>query len=138
MTSEPEEDLDISAGLVPHHPLGTLSGFDHETGLPIVKRRVATAPAPVEDPAANESNDAVTAGTTPSAKQVLKPATPAFAKGQPVQLADGSKGKIAHMVGNMRTVRVRMEDGRNVTVSQNALKPADSVLVKSHYRRTPS
>ncbi len=135
MTSETDQDLDIGAGLVPHHPLGPLSGFDHETGLPIVKRSVATVPAPVEQPAANEpSTPAVTAGT----KQVLKQATPQLVKGQPVQLADGSKGKIAHLVGNMRTVRVRTEDGRNVTVSQSSLKPADSVLVKSHFRRAPS
>jgi hypothetical protein len=135
MTSETEQDLDISAGLVPHHPLGPLSGFDHETGLPIVKRTVPTLPAPMEEPDRNKPNDpAVNEG----AKPVLKPATLLFAKGQAVQLTDGSKGKIAHLVGNMRTARVRMEDGRNVTVRQNALKPADSVLVKSHYRRVPS
>jgi hypothetical protein len=121
MTSETEQDLDISAGLVPRHPLGPLSGFDHEI-----------APASVEQQAANEPS------APTRAKPVVKQATPQFVKGQPVLLADGSKGKIAHMVGNMRTVRVRTEAGRNITVSQNALKPADSVLVKSHYRRAPS
>lgn len=37
-----DEDIDLSAGLVPHshptHPAGRVSGFDEETGLPIVKR----------------------------------------------------------------------------------------------------
>jgi hypothetical protein len=133
MTSETEQDLDISAGLVPHHPLGPLSGFDHETGLPIVKRTVATVPAYAGEPAGNEPNrPALTAGP------VLKPATkPDLQRGQPVTLPDGTGGKIAHVIDG-KSVRVRTEDGRNITVRQNSLKPADSVLVKAHFRRAPS
>lgn len=104
MSEEPEEELDLSAGMIPHHPLGPISGFDHETGLPIVKRQ--------------PKDDAV------------------LAKGQPVMLADGSKGKVAHLIANMRTVRVRTEDGRNVTVSQKSLKPEDSVLARTHHLET--
>jgi hypothetical protein len=104
LNEETEEELDLSAGMVPHHPLGSISGFDHETGLPIVKRQPQD-------------------GTT-------------LAKGQPVTLADGSRGRVAHLVENMNTVRVRTDDGRNLTVRQSTLKPA--VLVKEHLRRQPN
>jgi hypothetical protein len=104
LNDEPEEELDLSAGMVPHHPLGPISGFDHETGLPIVKRQ-------------------------PQDGAML-------AKGQQVTLADGSKGRVAHLIDNMKTVRVRTDDGRNLTVRQSSLKPA--VLVKEHLRRQPN
>jgi hypothetical protein len=43
-------------------------------------------------------------------------------RGAPVQLPDGTKGKIAHVMENMQTVRVQTNDGRNLTVRLTALK----------------
>jgi hypothetical protein len=75
-------------------------------------------------------------------KPVLKPAANSskldLRRGAPVQLPDGTKGKIAHVIENMQTVRVRTNDGRNLTVRQTALKPVDSVFVKEHFRSAPS
>jgi hypothetical protein len=62
---------------------------------------------------------------------------PTFEKGQRVVLPDGTKGRIAHMVHAMKTARVRTDDGRNLTLRLGALKPADAVLVKEHFRRAP-
>jgi hypothetical protein len=154
MTSEPEEELDLSAGMVPHHNLGPVTGYDHEDGLPIVKRQAATiqtteksesseGPAKKiasagEKPEVTEPKPAKTAepdASKPMAKQRLQPAN--LEKGQPVQLADGSRGKVAHLVQNMNSVRVRTEDGRNVMVARKTLKVPDSVFVRQHFRRVP-
>jgi hypothetical protein len=102
-----QDGLDITAGLIPHHDLGPISGFDHDTGLPIVKRH-AGGPAP---------NSAI---------------APVFSNGQAVLLQDGTAATVAHVVGNRHSVRVRTEDGRNITVRGSTLKPANSVLVGEH------
>ena len=47
-----------------------------------------------------------------------------LAKGSAVTLADGSGGIISYLDPNMRIVRVRTENGRNVTVRQGQLKIA--------------
>jgi hypothetical protein len=44
--TDEEEELDLSAGMVPHHNLGPVTGYDHDSGLPIVKRaNTAEVPA---------------------------------------------------------------------------------------------
>jgi hypothetical protein len=172
-----EAELDLSAGMVPHHPAGDITAFDHDSGLPIVKRKAgvqnetktfpqADTPLPVTIPPTPA--DAQEIDTTPrspattyetktfasGAKPVIKPAgmgdkggdRPALKKGDAVRLADGSNGRVAHLVTNMRTVRVRTDDGKNVTVrldslksgEHNAIQPADYVLVKQHFRSAPS
>jgi hypothetical protein len=147
MTSEPEEELDLSAGMVPHHPLGPITGWSHDDGLPIVKRQsAAEKPESSEAPAkrhADERPEAkpvenATDSAKPMARPMLKPATnPDLEKGRPVELADGSRAKVAHVIQNMRSVRVRTEDGRNVTVGRGTLKVPDSVFVRQHFRRAP-
>jgi preprotein translocase subunit YajC len=144
MTSKPEEELDLSAGMVAHHPLGRISGFDHETGLPIVKRQPQiTAADHLENPGSEAETGAKpvlqAAGPRPSGKEQSAQSTkPSFEEGQRVVLPDGTKGRIAHVVRAMKTARVRTDDGRNLTVRHSALKAADAVLVKEHYRRAPS
>ena len=121
---------------VPDHPLGTISAIDYDTGLPIVKRKPATAAQPAtavpatEQPAQPKPADTAQPATKPKLQ-------PAFTKGQQVRLPDGSTGKIAHMVANMKTARVKTDDGKNITVRHDTLAPADHVVVKSHVRRLP-
>lgn len=43
--AETEEEQDLSAGMVPHHNLGPVTGFDHDSGLPIVKRHASSSPS---------------------------------------------------------------------------------------------
>ena len=125
----------------PTHEAGEITAWDSETRLPIVKRKPAdsgTAEAkpsnPVEKPEATKP-EPVAAAPKPAAKPVLKPA--GLSKGDPVELEDGTRGKVAHMVANMNTARVRTEDGRNITVRRNTLKQVEHVQVKAHIRRLP-
>lgn len=46
---------------------------------------------------------------------------PVWAKGDRVRLPDGTQGKIAYLHRELRIVRVRTEDGRNVTVPRSWL-----------------
>lgn len=73
-----------------------------------------------------------------------KPLTPskngdksAMQKGSPVTLPDGTTGKIMHVLENMRTARVRTDEGKKVHVRLSALKVIPHVIVQSHARRIP-
>lgn len=58
-------------------------------------------------------------------------------KGKPVRV--GSKeGRIVYLHPQMKIARVRMDDGKMVTVSQSALKVLPHVTVQSHIRKVPS
>jgi len=118
---------------VPEHPLGHIAAIDYDTGLPIVKRKSAgqaSTQQPTEKPAKPEPAE------DPKPKPAEKPKLqPAYSKGDSVQLPDGSTGRIAHMIANMKTARVRTNDGKNITVRHDSLKPV--VEVKAHYRKAP-
>ncbi len=57
---------------------------------------------------------------------------PAMEKGTRVKLPDGSKGKVAHVIQGMGTVRVRTDDGRNLTVRAKAV----TIARQSYARRS--
>lgn len=137
-----EEELDLSSGMVPHHNLGPVTGYDHDTGLPIVKRKTAdtSTEKSEETPAKPEAKpEKPEPKSEPKEDAKPKPDTkaPALQKGSPVTLPDGSKGKVMHMVANMGTVRVRTDDGRNLTVRAKALTVAPHIMVATHARRLP-
>jgi hypothetical protein len=46
---------------------------------------------------------------------------PVWVKGDRVRLPDGTQGKIAYLHREMRIVRVRTEDGRNITLRRSWL-----------------
>lgn len=74
-----EEELDLSAGMVPHHPAGEVTGWSHADGLPIVRLKSQTAAQPVN-------------AATTSAKPVDKPA-------ENVQVAQGPAYDLGPLAG---------------------------------------
>lgn len=146
MEDQETEDLDLSAGMVPHHPAGEITAFDHETGLPIVRRKTAQSePKPEEKPAAKpeekpeakpETVEERSLPATPVVESkpqntLHKPAGPA-AKGTAVRLPDGTTGKLAFSDGV--NARVRTDDGRNVNAKHKDITPMSEVPVKAHVR----
>jgi hypothetical protein len=141
-----EEGLDLSQGMVPHHNLGPVTGYDHDSGLPIVKRNAAD-PQPASKPSsAGEKQEAAMpeAETKPElkpsgAKPMLKPAgaqPSELKKGAPVTLPDGSKATVAHLIDN-KSVRIRTEDGRNIVTKISSVKADQHTIVHEHVRRLP-
>ncbi|HUD21827.1 MAG TPA: hypothetical protein VMQ60_03200 [Acidobacteriaceae bacterium] len=143
---------------VPDHPLGSIRAIDYDTGLPIVKRKaeqsgISNAQGTGNDTSGNNAQASGVLGkgvseakpaATPEAGKPTQPKaeekpgkTQELTKGSPVTLPDGTKGKVMHMVQNMGTVRVRTDDGRNLTVRQSALKVAPHVMVVAHARKLP-
>jgi sRNA-binding protein len=125
---------DRTAAKSPTHPAGKVTGFDEQSGLPIVKRSSSQpaqtdAPKPKED--ATEQPKAASPEPVKQAKPVLQPA---LTKGAKVSLPDGSTAKVAHVI-DQKSARVRTEAGRNLVMKQADLTP--HVLVKSHYRKLP-
>jgi len=137
-----EEELDLSAGMVPHHNLGPVTGYDHDSGLPIVKRSLGGGKEPGNNQITTDVSKQPDKPAKPEPAEDPKPKPaekpklqPAYSKGDSVQLPDGSTGRIAHMIANMKTARVRTNDGKNITVRHDSLKPV--VEVKAHYRKAP-
>lgn len=79
----------------------------------------------------------LSAGMIPNKPKTKDKPAPALQKGAPVTLPDGSKGKVMHMVQNMTTVRVQLDDGRKVHVRAKALTVDPHVMVTAHTRRIP-
>jgi hypothetical protein len=75
-------------------------------------------------------------GTMYSTRTFAKGEEPLM-KGAPVQLPDGTQGRVAHVIANMRSVRVRTDDGRNLTVRLGALKVLPHIQVAAHIRKVP-
>lgn len=65
------------------------------------------------------------------------PAPGGMQKGTPVTLPDGTKGKVMHVIQGMGTLRVRTEDGRNLTVRAKAVKVVPHTQVAAHVRKLP-
>jgi hypothetical protein len=102
-----EKKIDLSAGMVPKSQANT--------------SEIPTKPAPPDPkPLGAKSSD-----------------RSAMQKGSPVTLPDGSRGKVMHIVENMKTARVRTDDGKNLTVRLSALTVVPHVMVQSHARRIP-
>lgn len=70
-----EEDLDLSAGMVPHHHLGPVTGYDHDSGLPIVKREERGAEKPSEEntPAPAEETQEVGGKEPATGRDIVQP-----------------------------------------------------------------
>lgn len=113
----------------PSNPVEKPEAVDEKPAKP-----AAASPAEPKPTDSKQSDSGLKPASAGGARPMLKPAGSDLVKGQPVELADGSRGKVAHMVQNMNTARVRTDDGRNVTVRRNTLK---QVLVKEHYRKAP-
>jgi hypothetical protein len=138
-----EEELDLSPGMVPHHNLGPVTGYDHDSGLPIVKRKPADQPA--SNPSAPGKKEE--AAETKPAKPEPKPAasetkqsqgeTPAEPqKGAPVRLKDGTTGKLSWFDKVSGIARIRRDaDGKSVSVRKGAFQVQPHTQVSAHIRR---
>ena len=124
---------------VPTHPSGQVTAYDEQSGLPIVRRKApGNTPETASKPAAKpEAETKPTKPETPEPKAETKPDKAPLQKGSPVQLPDGTRGKVAHVIQGMGTVRVRTDDGRNLTVRAKALTVVPHVMVTAHARRIP-
>lgn len=114
---------------IPTHPAGQVTAYDERSGLPIVRRKAAESAADTTAKPADKEAE--------PAKEETPKAETALAKGVPVTLPDGSKGKVAHVIQGMGTVRVRTEDGRNLTVRARALQVVPHTMVTAHARKLP-
>jgi preprotein translocase subunit YajC len=145
--------LDLSAGMIPkkpYHQLGEITGWSHDDGLPIVKRKAEQSGISSTQGGANatgSTSKAAGAMETAATGEAGKPKADEtssktqanqMTKGSPVQLPDGTQGKVAHVIENMKTVRVRTDDGRNLTVRQSALTVLPHTQVAAHIRRIGS
>lgn len=152
--TEEEEELDLSAGMVPLHNLGPVTGYDHDSGLPIVKRghaqsaqpsnpvakpEVETKPAAEEKPAAIETKPAKEETPEPASKtkESSTDTKPEMSKGSMVRLPDGRTGKIAHIAQGAGITRVKLDGGGDVSVRSSALTPLRHVQVAAHTRKVP-
>jgi preprotein translocase subunit YajC len=144
--------IDLSAGMIPKkpmHPLGEITGWSHNDGLPIVRRKETQAntaeipaqkqentdekPTKTSDKPTDSVKPAASSEAKPMAKTRLEPAN--LTKGQSVSLRDGTGATVAHVIDD-KSVRVRTEAGKNTVVKRAEVTP--HILVKAHLRRMPS
>lgn len=129
---------------------GSVTGFEHSTGLPIVKRSASGTTKPAETPEAPAEKPESTqptqeeAGAKEQTSAAAKPA--ALAKGSAVLMPDGSTGKISYLHQQMRIARVTKDGGGSVMHPISKLKqkeametkvPAGHTFVSAHYRPLP-
>jgi hypothetical protein len=110
----PEKADDASPELIQDQP-NNGSGENFDQASPS-NESIAPTPAPVPD-----------AVSAPKSNQALQ-------KGTPVTHA-GNPGKVVYVHPQMGLARVRLDDGKTITVRTSALKPVPHTVVKSHIRR---
>jgi preprotein translocase subunit YajC len=133
----------------PTHEAGKVTGFDSASGLPIVKRKAEQSGVSSTQGGTNATGStskaagAMETAATPEAGKPKADETSSktqatqMTKGSPVRLPDGSSGRVAHVV-DTRTVRVRTDDGKNVTARIAALTVLPHTQVQAHIRRIGS
>lgn len=130
----PEFDGWDSEPSVPTHPLGTVTGIDHDSGLPIVKRTAMEAPKPPAKEKSPETS-AATEGAQPRTED--QPGGP-MQKGTPVSYG-GQPGRIIFAHPKIGVARVEMDDGKKLrSVNIKDLKVLPHTIVTSHVRRLNS
>jgi hypothetical protein len=118
------------------HPLGAVTGIDHQSGLPIVDRTQAPAESKPAEPAKGDVFDRVAQPATsdsstglqapkPEAPPAPEPAKPSttLAIGQKVTTPSGQEATVKFLAPERGIVRVRTDDGRKLNLPQSQLTP---------------
>lgn len=93
-------------------------------------KEIAGQDASAEKQAARDKNDAAMA-------KFNERNASTFTKGQPVVTADGKSATVSYVDQQMKIVRVKTEDGKNLTLPTAKVKPSEShVAVSAHFRRS--
>lgn len=130
-----EEELDLSPGMVPHHNLGIITAYDHDSGLPIVKRK--TADAPSSEPAKQDTAATPEPEKPEPRAEPKTDAKPTLSKGAPVTV-NGKSGKVVFVHQGMGIARIKPDDGsKPITARVSAIQVQPHVVVQSHIRKLP-